>query len=219
MNDTHFFGNTFMRPLTSPTYRRHHILRTSMSARYIYILGLEAGRFYVGETDNVERRVQEHIAGGCSLESSIKCVYPGAAWTAKYKVKHLLSTRKSTGPTAEDAAVKELMLTHGIEKVRGGSYSNILLTKTQIDALKTELWGAAGKCFRCGRSSHWIKTCRAKTDINGSPIYEVQTAAPKAEWFRMRESIRESTYLSNLMNALGSGLRDAIEDIVDDLGD
>ena len=44
-----------------------------MSATNIYILRCEGGRYYVGKSDNVMKRYQQHLSGS------------GSAWTRKYK--------------------------------------------------------------------------------------------------------------------------------------
>ena len=44
-----------------------------MSTTNIYILRLTDGKYYVGKTDNVEKRYQQHLSGN------------GSAWTSKYK--------------------------------------------------------------------------------------------------------------------------------------
>lgn len=62
------------------------------------------------------------------------------------------------------------MSKHGIDKVRGGSYSQIKLSEEEISLLKRELNSASNKCIRCGRDSHFIKDCYATTDANGDPI-------------------------------------------------
>ena len=124
----------------------------------IYILRLEGGRYYVGKSDNVMNRYEQHLNGN------------GAAWTRKYKPLSLEKTYENVSPFQEDAITKEYMSKHGIDKVRGGSYVEIELSEFHIEALKMELWGAKDLCTQCGRSGHWVKDCNAKTDASGNKI-------------------------------------------------
>ncbi len=141
-------------------------LQPNKATLWIYILELAAGRYYVGKSEDPEKRYEDHVAG------------TGAAWTSKYKPIRIGSVFLATGPTHEDATVKELMAVHGIDMVRGGSYSNVVLTQMQIDALTAELRGATDKCMRCGRSGHWIKDCYAKRDAAGEFIRDLESKHP-----------------------------------------
>lgn len=127
----------------------------------IYVLELEDGYFYVGKTKNLERRIQEHKSG------------EGSSWTKLHPFVCLLETIKGDA-LVEDMMVKKYMLTEGIEKVRGGSYSTTRLTQTQTETLSRELRGATDVCFRCGRSGHFVNKCYAKTHINGTAIEEAK---------------------------------------------
>lgn len=83
---------------------------------YIYALALEDGFFYVGMTDNFERRFRQHCAGS------------GADWTTLHRpVRHLHcvstgTTDPSQAAKMEDEVTLELMQQHGTDKVRGGQY-------------------------------------------------------------------------------------------------
>ena len=93
----------------------------------IYILRLEGGKYYVGKSDNPTKRYQEHLNGS------------GSAWTKKYPPVSVLEIRANADPFDEDKLTKECMKKYGIDKVRGGSYSNIKLDETQIEFLNKEL--------------------------------------------------------------------------------
>jgi predicted GIY-YIG superfamily endonuclease len=86
---------------------------------YLYILSLEGGHFYVGLTSDLKRRFEQHSSGG------------GAQWTSLHKpIKLLHSINTGTRNTQqaeamENEATVTLMETHGIDRVRGGHYSNI----------------------------------------------------------------------------------------------
>jgi predicted GIY-YIG superfamily endonuclease len=124
----------------------------------IYVLRLEGGRYYVGKSDNVMKRYQQHVGGG------------GSAWTKKYKPVSLEKTVENVSPFEEDKITKEYMAKYGVDKVRGGSYVEVELSDFHKEALNMEIWGAKDLCSQCGRKGHWVKDCRAKTDVSGNKI-------------------------------------------------
>ncbi len=124
----------------------------------IYVLRLEGGRYYVGKTDNIKSRCEQHLKGN------------GSAWTKKYKPLAIDKLLKNVSPFQEDATTKEYMSKHGIDKVRGGSYVQIELDDVQKETLNREIWGAKDSCTQCGRKGHWVKDCYATRDVSGSKI-------------------------------------------------
>ena len=129
-----------------------------METTNIYILKLENNKYYIGKSDNVEFRYQQHLAG------------IGSAWTKKYKPLSLEKTISNCSHFDEDKFTKEYMHKYGIENVRGGSYVEIELDEFQVETLKREIWGAKDLCKRCGRSGHFIADCYAKSDASGNEI-------------------------------------------------
>jgi predicted GIY-YIG superfamily endonuclease len=124
----------------------------------IYILKLRGGKYYIGKTRNIERRWEEHITGR------------GVGWTKKHIPISLIKTIKSTSQFDEDKYVKEYMAKYGIENVRGGTYSNVVLDANSIAILEKEIRHSKNLCTRCGRDSHYIKDCYAKTNVDGALI-------------------------------------------------
>ena len=64
------------------------------------------------------------------------------------------------------------MCKHGIDKVRGGSYSKLVLDGNDIEFLKKEIRGASDTCFICG-GNHFVTECPNKqkelsVSFNGS---------------------------------------------------
>jgi predicted GIY-YIG superfamily endonuclease len=129
-----------------------------MSTTTIYVLRLEGGRYYVGKSDNVIKRYQQHLDGS------------GSAWTRKYKPVSLEKTMEHASPFEEDRVTKEYMSRYGMDKVRGGSYVELALSESQTDALQRELWSAKDLCTRCGRPGHFVKDCHATTNVSGHTI-------------------------------------------------
>ncbi len=117
----------------------------------IYVLKLNDGKYYVGRTTNLDKRIRDHKNGY------------GSAWTKKYGFIELIDTIHVDSPFYEDMIVKTMMHTHGIENVRGGSYSQILLQKEQYDQLRREINGATDKCFKCG-GDHFVVDCKKDTE-------------------------------------------------------
>ena len=124
----------------------------------VYVLKLQGGNYYVGKSNDVIGRFQEHMKGN------------GSAWTRKHKPMSIVESRDGVSIFEEDKVTKEYMLKYGIDKVRGGSYVSEKLHDFQVDNLKTEIWGATDCCTQCGRKGHFVKDCYATTDISGNSI-------------------------------------------------
>ena len=125
---------------------------------HIYILRLSTGKYYIGKTKNVDKRWEEHISGN------------GSGWTKKYKPLSLIKSVVSTSHFDEDRYVKEYMEKYGIENVRGGTYSNMVLDANCITVLEKEIRHSNNLCVRCGRGTHFVKDCYATTNSDGKAI-------------------------------------------------
>jgi hypothetical protein len=111
------------------------------------VLELKNNKFYVGKSNNVEQRFQQHCYGS------------GSEWTKLHKPVKIIKTFNISSPYQEDEEVKKLMSVHGIDNVRGGSYSQIELLDWQIKALDSEIKSACDACFTCGIPGHYANEC------------------------------------------------------------
>jgi predicted GIY-YIG superfamily endonuclease len=124
----------------------------------IYILQLAGGHYYVGKTNNIARRYQEHLNG------------EGSAWTRRWPPTTLVKSVDATSPFDEDKTVKEYMAKYGIDKVRGGSYVSETLDAAQHDLLTKEIRGAEGRCVTCGGTGHFAAACPRQI-VRAAPTY------------------------------------------------
>ena len=116
----------------------------------IYILQLAKGKYYIGKTENLTKRAEEHLKGTAST------------WTRIYKPIGIEKIISGASPFDEDRYTKEYMDMYGIENVRGGSYVSEVLTNSQVETLQLELRNANDQCTNCGKKGHFVKDCHVK---------------------------------------------------------
>jgi predicted GIY-YIG superfamily endonuclease len=125
---------------------------------YIYVLRLTGECYYVGKTQNVVMRYQQHLNGN------------GAHWTRLHAPLELMESYKTTNMFEEDRKTKEMMAKYGIDKVRGGAYTREVLDCHTVEFIQKEIWSGQDRCTRCGYDTHHIINCRAKLNIFGESI-------------------------------------------------
>jgi predicted GIY-YIG superfamily endonuclease len=124
---------------------------SSITAPIIYVLKLESNKYYVGKTTlPVEERFYQHKSG------------KGAEWTKKFRPLKIVFKQREKTSFSEDTMVKEYMKKYGIDNVRGGSYSQLVLDPGQEEALRREIRHSDGCCLACGLPGHLVKYCPKK---------------------------------------------------------
>lgn len=113
----------------------------------IYILKLEENKYYIGKTNNINIRINDHVTGN------------GSEWTKKYKPIEIIEIIENCDDFDEDKYTKIYMNKFGIDNVRGGSYSRIVLSKEEINLIQKEIIGSTDKCYKCNKSGHFSKEC------------------------------------------------------------
>lgn len=113
----------------------------------IYVLECQQGKYYVGKTKNIHRRVASHFRGKTT------------AWTSKYPPVKIIEVISNCDAFDEDKYTKIYMNRYGIDNVRGGTYVQLELDASTKEYLKRELITAQDRCYRCGGEGHFAKTC------------------------------------------------------------
>lgn len=113
----------------------------------LYVLKLENNKYYVGITNNLEKRYNEHL---CGL---------GTKWTKIYKPLCIESSTDVNTMFDEDNKTKEMMMRYGIDNVRGGSYSSVDLNTSTKQLLENEFKSANNMCYKCGKAGHYSIDC------------------------------------------------------------
>jgi len=144
----------------------------------IYILELKNHKYYVGKTNDIEKRYLEHMSGNGSL------------WTQIYKPIKIEKVISNASIYDEDRYIKEYMYKYGIDNVRGGTYDTFELDVVTRNYIQKELWRANDCCTQCGINGHFVKDCKYKKDINGLDIYE-------------EEVVYKNVYKKNICNRCG----------------
>lgn len=125
----------------------------------VYALKLEQGKYYIGATRNPDRRFLQHIAANGD----------GAEWTKVHKPLSMKILKRNADIFDEDKFVKIYMTSKGINNVRGGSYSALMLGNGVLNQLYTEIKNATGRCFNCGDPSHFASDCtKAKVNVSNN---------------------------------------------------
>lgn len=125
----------------------------------IYVLQCVKSRYYVGKTNrHVNERLADHFKDN------------GSEWTRMFKPIKMVEIIRNADEFDEDKITKKYMKTYGIDKVRGGTYTSIILPNYQIMSLERELCSASDLCFRCNRKGHFASSCYANTYSDGSHI-------------------------------------------------
>ena len=121
----------------------------------VYVLELKGGGYYVGKSNDVPKRVLEHIAGGYRASSFCKS-RGGVA-----RVSQPLTDRSDDLSAWETRETITQMVVHGFDNVRGAAYTNAEPhTAEELVALKREVFHVLDRCRRCGGAGHFAPACK-----------------------------------------------------------
>ena len=109
-------------------------------------------QFYVGKSDNVKSRVDEHKSGGADGKPRVTAIYKDRL---EYRPP-ITKGDKSDLESWERREVLELMHIHGIEKVRGWMFTLLTLVDEDKVAAKRQLCERFDLCRKCGQPGHMI---------------------------------------------------------------
>ena len=131
----------------------------------IYVLGLRQNKYYIGKTNKLYFRIKEHFRA------------TGSNWTKIYKPVKVVEIIKNCDSFDEDKYTLQYMNKYGIENVRGGSFCNIELSKSETEVINKMIKGSTDKCYNCGESGHYASNCKKygkkghiKYEYNATPI-------------------------------------------------
>ncbi len=125
---------------------------------YIYILLLKNNKYYIGITDNVDRRIEQHKS------------LTGSEWTKLNPFIKVLEVLEVVSRFDEEKYTLIYMDKYGINNVRGASYSQVQLFKEQKIQIVRSIRNSTDKCMRCGSKDHFVSDCKSSWTITPSEL-------------------------------------------------
>lgn len=124
--------------------------KTDKPKFHIYVLKCEEGKYYVGKSYDFPARYKKHLAG------------EGAFWTKRYKPIGFVELLGNVDKYDEDKYVWKYMEKYGIDNVRGGSYSQMILSHELRKCAERHLKSGSNLCYACSEYGHLIRECPKK---------------------------------------------------------
>jgi predicted GIY-YIG superfamily endonuclease len=124
-----------------------------MNNTKIYILKLQNSKFYVGKSHCPQNRILDHFSGN------------GSEWTKIHKPQSILKQFTGDGFDEEIQTLRTMSI-YGIDNVRGGSYSRVVLTEQERTQIIKSLCSAKDQCYHCGSTTHFIKRCPLQSNTS-----------------------------------------------------
>ena len=142
--------------LSGPVKRQKMDDNTGTNGAGIYVLGDEKGRMYVGKSQDVTNRIEQHLRG------------EGTQFL-QGKVRKLGVTQAGSSIDLESWERNEtlaLMYKYGVGNVRGWMFTSINLSKEQQEQAFGQICEKYDLCRKCGRNSHFVDKCFARGRAN-----------------------------------------------------
>ena len=156
--------------------------------RGVYVLELSGGNFYVGKSENIESRISQHEKDS------------GASWTKVHPIIGRVDTitqQMDDLESWERAETLELAHKYGIEKVRGHTWTQKILTEQKKNEFISQIRERKDLCRKCGSPDHMISSCRSKEKApeTKSKYNRFKKKAPetKPKYNRFKKKASETT--------------------------
>jgi len=125
-----------------------------MKKNQVYVLELEGGKFYVGSSTNVDRRLKQHFRGA------------GAEYTKRHKPTGKVLPRLGKTESVTDSGEREetllQMKCRGLDNVRGWRYVREELTARDKEDIQREWAELLQLCRACGSPDHMAAQCPSR---------------------------------------------------------
>ena len=140
--------------------------------RGVYVLALKHGGLYVGRSNDIDARIQQHIDGA----GSAWCWHQGGVVGEVAPVHTGSSADLASWEMNETVAQ---MLLNGFENVRGWEFTNCAaLSSKECDTIKTIVMGQGNMCRRCGAEGHFATHCQKPILLWLQDLEKLQAKSP-----------------------------------------
>jgi hypothetical protein len=130
------------------------IAKIVTASTQVYVLQLQGGFIYVGQSSNVKRRIKQHMDGR------------GAVFTKRYTPTGILLPRlgniEGAGDSGERQEVLLQMRMHGMQRVRGWKYVNNSLSVSDVADIRSNWIEMFNLCRICMAEGHMASSCKKR---------------------------------------------------------